>query len=117
MNTKVSNEDFHKDYFNLLLNNDEALNEITEFLVEKLFFKYNIDFYVYEIFKSLLKRKILEILTKHKNLIVNYEIFVDLISKNLTPENLEKDITDLRIKIVEDLFLDFMFKNIDMHIV
>jgi hypothetical protein len=117
MNTKVSNKNFNKDYFNLLLNNDEALNEITEFLVEKLFFKYNIDFYVYEIFKSLLKRKILEILTKHKNLIVNYEIFVDLISKNLTPENLEKDITDLRIKIVEDLFLDFMFKNIDMHIV
>ena len=116
MNTKVSKEDFDKDYFNLLLNNDDALNEITELLVEKLFCKYNIDFYAYEIFKSLLKRKTLEILTKHKNLIVNYEIFVDLISKNLTPENLEKDLTNLRIKIIEDLYLDFMLKNIDLNI-
>lgn len=112
MANKVSKEDFDKDYFDLLLNNDDALNEITELLVEKLFckYKYNIDFYAYEIFKSLIKRKILEILNKHKNLIVNYEIFGDLMVKNLTPENLQKDITNLRIKIIEDLYLDFMLK-------
>ena len=72
MDNKVSKEDFDKDYFNLLLKNDDAVNEITELLVEKLFCRYNIDFYAYEIFKSLLKRKTLEILTKQKNLIVNY---------------------------------------------
>jgi hypothetical protein len=116
MNTKVSKEDFDKDYFDLLLNNDCALNEITELLSHKLFCKYKIDFYAQEIFKSLIKRKTLEILTKYKKLLVNFDIFIDLMVENLTPENLEKDVTNLRIKIIKDLYLDFMLKNMDLNI-
>lgn len=104
MDNKVSKEDFDKEYFYLLLSNDDALNEITEVLVEKLFSEYNIDFYAQEIFKFLIKRKTLEILNKYKNLIVNFDIFVDLMSTNLSPENLEKDVGDLRIKIIKDLY-------------
>ena len=37
MKDKASKEDFDKDYFDLLLNNDDALNEITELLLEKYF--------------------------------------------------------------------------------
>lgn len=100
MKDKASKEDFDKDYFDFLLNNDDALNEITELLLEKIFCKYNIDFYAYEIFKSLLKRKMLKVLNKHKNLLVNSDSFIDLMV-----ENLEKDVTNLRIKIIEDLYL------------
>ncbi len=104
MNDKVCKEDFDKDYFNLLLKNDDALNEIVEILVKKIFCEFNIDFYTQEIFKFLIKRKTLEILNKYKNLIVNFDIFVDLMSTNLSPENLEKDVGDLRIKIIKDLY-------------
>jgi replicative DNA helicase len=105
MKDKASKEDFGKDYFDFLLNNDDALNEITELLIEKIFCKYNIDFYAQEIFKSLIKRKMLKVLNKHKNLLVNSDSFIDLMVENLTPENLEKDVTNLRIKIIEDLYL------------
>lgn len=103
MNNKVSKKDFNKDYFNLLLKDDAALNEITEILVKKLFCQYNIDYYSQEIFKFLIKKRTLELLNENKDLLVNFDIFVDLMSKNLSPENLEKDITDLRIKITNNI--------------
>lgn len=103
MNNKVSKKDFNKDYFNLLLKDDAALNEITEILVKKLFCQYNIDYYSQEIFKFLIKKRTLEILNEHKDLLVNFDIFVDLMSENLRPEDLEKDITDLRIKITNNI--------------
>lgn len=103
MNNKVSKKDFNKDYFNLLLKSDDALNEINELLVKKLFCEYNIDYYSQEIFKFLIKKRTLEILNEHKDLLVNFDIFVDLMSENLRPENLEKDVTDLRIKITNNI--------------
>ena len=103
MKNKVSRKEFNKDYFNLLLKDDDSLNEISEILVKKLFCEYNIDYYSQEIFKFLIKKRTLEILNEHKDLLVNFDIFVDLMSENLRPENLEKDISDLRIKITNNI--------------
>ena len=103
MNNTVSKKEFNKDYFNLLLKDDDSLNEITSLLVKKLFCKYNIDYYSQEIFKFLIKKRTIEILHEHKDYLVNFDIFVDLMSKNLRPENLEKDVADLRIKITNNI--------------
>ena len=37
MNNTLSKKEFNKDYFNLLLKDNDALNEISEILVKKLF--------------------------------------------------------------------------------
>jgi hypothetical protein len=116
MNNTLSKKEFNKDYFNLLLKDNDALNEISEILVKKLFCEYNIDYYSQEIFKFLIKKRTLEILHEHKDLLVNFDIFVDLMSENLRPENLEKDVTDLRIKITNDLHSNNIYKNLDMSI-
>jgi hypothetical protein len=104
---------FNKDYFNFLLNNNDLLNEIADLLIGKIICKYNIDFYCYEILRSLMKKKIIHILIINKDLITNFDIFLDFISKELTYENLEIAISNLRSMIIDESHVKFIYENFD----